>query len=72
MIHEKKKHTCIVKWPDLKAEIKNWLADQRNSNLCVSKRTVISALRRLVGANDIMDSARTTSWSQRCTKNQQL
>jgi hypothetical protein len=36
MMHEKNKRTRIVKWPDLE-EIRNWLADHRNSKLCVYK-----------------------------------
>jgi hypothetical protein len=55
MIHEKKKHTCIVKWPDLEAEIHNWPEDHTNSYLHVSKRSAISEARRLVGARGITD-----------------
>lgn len=30
-----------MKWPDLEAEVENWLADNRNSGIWVARRVII-------------------------------
>jgi hypothetical protein len=43
---EKNKHsfcTHIVKWPDLEAEVKNWITDYRNSGISLSTKIMFEA-----------------------------
>jgi hypothetical protein len=30
-----------VKWPDLEAEVNNWIADNRNSGIWVARRVIV-------------------------------
>jgi len=30
-----------VKWPDLESEVKNWIANNRNSGIWVARRVII-------------------------------
>ena len=38
-IKQGERHTCILKWPDLHPVVKNWLVDNRNSNISAYKNS---------------------------------
>ena len=62
----------IVKWPELEAELKAWVVDNRNSGIGVSTKMVMNQARDIARVRGINGFKGQPSWCQKFMKRNKL